>query len=261
MVRREGATGEAGLAFAVVVLVTVAAIGLVLDTPHYPTVARTSESTVASTGPVPSVSSIELANVTVARNPYFYPDDMSIDANTSRIYVSDGTNNVTVVDAQNYTAIGRIVLPGSPSSGMAFDSKSNTIFVSTWACTNESNVTNSCESYTFWPNGGIVEIDGNNDTIVGKIPIMVDSLIVDPITGVLYGTSDGNTASNLLAINGYTGSLIANVSLGAWAQSIAMDSKTNVVYVSTCKGILGCGGGEILGINGPLFILSSLSFP
>lgn len=261
MARQERAAGKAGLAFAVVVLMTVGAIGVVFEVPHYTTVARTSESTAVSTGHVPSVSSVEIANVTIARDPYFYPSNMAVDANTSRIYVLDGTDNVTVVDAQNYTAIGRIVLPGSPSSGMAFDSKSNMIFVSTWGCTNEVNVSNSCETYTVWPNGGIVEIDGNNDTIVGEIPITVDLLTVDPITGVLYGTPDSNSGSNLLAIDGQTGSLIANISLGAYAQSIALDSKTDVVYVSTCKGILGCGGGEVLGINGAALHLVQFVVP
>jgi hypothetical protein len=250
------AIGKTTAVIAVIVLVTVAAIGIVLLVPQASTNSATSTptmvstSTAVSTGPVPSVSNVEVANVTVTQTPLFVPGGMAIDSNTSAIYVSDGTDNLTVVDASTYTAVDTITLPGSPDYGwgpIAIDSESNMIYVSTWGCTNEANVSNSCVPYGSMPTWGIVEIDGHNNTIVGKIPVTVDLLTVDSSTGILYGT----VGNDLLAIDEHSGSVIGNLSLGASPQSIAVDAKTNMVYVDGCKQpSLGCIGGELLGIGG-----------
>lgn len=250
------AIGKASAAIAVVVLVTIAAIGIVLLVPQASTNSATSTPTlvstsiVVSTGPVPSVSSAEIANITVTRTPLFVPGGMELDSNTSTIYVGDGTDNLTVVDASTHKAIETITLPGSPADGwgpIAVDSESNMIYVSTWGCTNEANVSNSCQGYSSIPPWGIVEIDGLDNKIVGRIPVSVDLLTVDSSTGILYGT----TGTILLAIDERSGSIIGNLSLGASPQSIAADAKTNMVYVDGCKqSSLGCIGGELLGIGG-----------
>jgi YVTN family beta-propeller protein len=246
------AIGKTAAAIAVVVLVTVAAIGIVLLVPHVTTNSATSTPTVVSTqtlvstGPVPSVSDVEIANVTVARTPFFIPGGMAIDSKTNTIYVADGTDNLTVVDASTHTAIDTITLPGSPVQGwgpIAIDSETNVIYVSTWGCTNEANVSNSCQGYSSLPAWGIVEIDGQNNKIVGKIPVSVDLLTVDSSTGILYGTN----GSNLLAIDEHSGSIMDNLSLHASLQSIAVDAKAGMVYVAACKqSSLGCMGGEVL---------------
>jgi DNA-binding beta-propeller fold protein YncE len=239
-------------AIAIIVLLTVATAGYVFLVPRQGAKSTTftlavSTSTAVSTGPIPSVSSFEVANVTVTRNPYFWPQGIAVDANTSMIYIPDGTDNVTVVNASTYGVVGTITLPGSPTSGIVVNPETNMIYVAASGCTNEVNVSKSCQGYKVWPSAGIVEIDGENDSIVGGIPISVDHLAVDPTTGVLYGA----IGEYLLSIDAQSGSLIANTSLGAEITNIAVDVKTNLVYASTCKILsLGCDGPEFFGIDG-----------
>jgi DNA-binding beta-propeller fold protein YncE len=207
----------------------------------------TSTSAAVSTGPIPSASSFEVANVTVTRNPYFWPQGIAIDAKTSTIYVPDGTDNVTVVNASTYNVVGTITLPGSPRSGIAIDPETNMVYVSAYGCTDENNVSNNCQEYTDWPNAGIVEINGSNDSIVGEIPVGVDYLAVNPSTGILYGA----TGEHLLSIDEHTGAIIANTSLGGQIANIAVNVKINMVYAATCKILsLNCEGPEFLGIDG-----------
>jgi hypothetical protein len=231
---------------------TSAAIGvvvlLIISAAGYAFLAlRASTSTAVSTGPLPSASSFEIANITVARVPYYGPEGIAANANTGRIYVTDGTNNVTIVDSSNYSVVGKITLPGSPRSGITVDSQRNMVYVSTWGCTNKLNVTNSCQAYKSWPSGGIVEINGASDKIVGNIPIGVDRLAVNPITNILYGV----VGQNLLSIDGNSRSLVANTSLGVDIGDIAVNAKTNMVYAIACKiASLGCIGGELIGLDG-----------
>jgi hypothetical protein len=209
--------------------------------------AKTSTSTVITTGQPPLASTFTIANVTVAPVPYFVPQEVVPNPDSGRIYVTDGTNNATVVNASDYSIAGTITLPGSPRSGIAIDAVSDTIYVSTWGCTNTLNVSNSCQAYPSWPAGGIVEINGTNDHVVGEIPYGVDRLAVNPATHILYGV----VGQRLLSIDGHSGSLISNTSLGADVFGIAVNTKTNMVYALACKvASLGCQGGELIGLDG-----------
>jgi hypothetical protein len=201
-----------------------------------------------STGPVPSVSTFGIANVTVTKNPYFHPVEVFENPNTSKLYVPDGTDNVTIVDSSTYAVVGTITLPGSPQSGIAIDSEKNMLYVSILPCNQNPNASNACQpGFGLTMRGGIVKIDGSNDAIVGEFPSGVDFLAVNPTAGVLYG----GTGVHLLSINERTGSLIYNTSLGATIGSMALDSKTNMLYVTACKGgFLACIGAELLGVDG-----------
>lgn len=239
----------------VVVVVVVVGAALVL-------LAAVALVTPPSRVALPTVSSVAAANVTISG----YPGEIAIDPNTSRIYVSDLFNNtLTVVDASTYAVIDTIVLPGTSESGVAVDMGNNMVYVPVSGCTNEVNVTNSCNSSGGSVlKGGIVEIDGNTDSIVGEIPIGVDSLAIDPSTGMLYAVSwnqsfDSNSSASLLTIDERSGSVIANTSLGAFPLSVAVDAKTGMVYVSACERLtLACVGAELLFINGTSHDLQSV---
>jgi DNA-binding beta-propeller fold protein YncE len=246
---QRAAIGKATAALAVIVLVAVAAVGVILLMPHGSSSASsTSTLTAISTGPVPLGSSFGIANVTVTKNPYFHPLEIYENSKTGKLYVPDGTNNVTIVDSSTYAVIGALTLPGSPQSEIAIDSVTNMLYVSVLPCNQNPNASNACQpGFGVTMKGGIVEINGSNDAIVGEIPVGVDFLAVNPSAGVLYG----GEGEHLLSINLRTGSLIYNTSLSATIGGVAVDSKTNMVYLIACKtASLGCIGGELLGVYG-----------
>jgi hypothetical protein len=195
-----------------------------------------------------------VANVTIRG----YPGEIGVNPNTDRIYVSDlFANELTVVYASNHSLIDTITLPGTVEFGIAVDTRSNTVFVPVAGCTNEVNATNSCDSNgTGSQKGGIVEIDGNTDSIIGEIPINVERLAIDPNTGLLYGVNGNlnfgsNSSGSLLAIDESSGSLVSNTSLGAEPLSVAVNAESNTVYVAGCRQIsLVCVGAEVLIVNG-----------
>ncbi len=209
------------------------------------TVTRSTTHTVSSAS-LASFSGLVVANVTVNSK---YPQVIAVSGDASKIYVSDlAANNLTVLDASAYFLIGAVSLPGSPEVGVAIDLKSNLIYVPVLGCLNFPNVSNGCQTgYASASKGGIVKIDANKDSVVGEIPIAVDNIAIDSITGILYGTF----GRNLLAINEVSGAVIGNSSLAASPVSIAMNSKTNMLYIAACRILsLGCEGGEILAVNG-----------
>jgi outer membrane protein assembly factor BamB len=84
--------------------------------------------------------------------------------------------------------------------------------------------------------------------IARTIAIFVVVVVVMVPAGILYG----GEGEHLLSINARTGSLIANTSLGAQITSLAVDTKTGMVYLTACKVLsLGCEGGVLIGFDGP----------
>ena len=218
----------------------------------------------SSSGALLSISDVAVASVALGG----YPSDIAVNANTSRIYVSDlFANKLTVVDASAYTVIATITLPGTPQSGIAVDPKTDMVYVPVYGCVNEANVSNSCDSSSgSTRRGGIIQIDGRTNAVVGEFPIDVGRLTIDPNTGVLYGASSANVGPNangsgyLLAIDDRTGSILANTSLGAIPLSLAVDAGTNMVYIGACKAIpLPCEGAEVLAINGTSHVVRSVT--
>jgi YVTN family beta-propeller protein len=233
-------------ALTVIVFVMVAAAVLVL----LAVVALVAPNSPVS---VSTMSSVAVANITING----YPDVIAVNPNTNRIYVSDLFNNtLTVVDASTYAVIDTVVLPGT-SGSVVVDTRSNMVFVPVSGCTNEANVTNGCNSDSGSTlKGGIVEIDGNTDSIVGEIPINVDWFAIDSNKDTLYGINwnldfGSNSSASLLAIDERSGSVIANTSLSAFPLGLAVNTKTDMVYVAACERVSReyCGA-KLLLING-----------
>ncbi len=218
------------------------------------TTSSTSTSTQPTSGAEPSISSVLAANITISG----FPGEIVVNPNTSRIYLADEfANELTVLDASTHSVVGTITLPGTPQSGIAVDTTSNMVYVPVAGCTNEPNASNSCYSGPGYAGqGGIVAINGTTDGVIGEYHFDVGGLAVDPSTGVLYGITENVGLSSvssgfLLEINEVSGSLIANVSLGAGPLNLAVNAKTDMVYVTACKGIsLACLGAEVLTVNG-----------
>ena len=226
------------------------------------TTSSIGSTTATSTGGAPPISGAALANVTLSG----YPNEIALDANTSRIYVADGSaNKLTVLDASTHALIDTITLPGTSEFGMAVDAQNDIIYVPVSGCTNEINVTDSCIPPGAASKGAdIVEIEGSTNSIVGEIPINVERLAVDPSSGTLYGVGgeelglSGSDMGYILAIRESTGSVIANTSLNGYPLSLAIDTKTHMLYVSACQQLtLACGGAEVLIINGASLAVQS----
>lgn len=214
-----------------------------------------STTTAYSSSGVPSVSTVALANVTLSG----FPGEIAVDSNNSRTYVTDlFANKLSVFDASNDRLVGTIALPGTSGFGIAIDSQRDLIFVPVQGCTNLQNASNSCLSAGASSlKGGIVEIAGSNDSIIKEFPFQAGQLVVNPSTGILYGAegsflpSSSNATGYLVAISERTGTVLANISIGAYPLSVAMDTKNDVIYIGACQAIpLPCVGAEVLMING-----------
>jgi len=204
--------------------------------------------------PIPTLSNVELANETIGG----YPGNIDVNTNFSKIYVSDlFANKLTALNASTGAILDTIQLPGTASAEIAIDQKNNVVYAPVAGCINDSNATNSCSSNSSSITmGGIVKINGNDDSIMGEIPIYVNELVFNQNTETLYGIS----SNHLLAINSLTDELIGNISLNEESVSFALNPKTNVLYVAVCQLSLACGNAELLKINGTsLNIMSIIS--
>jgi DNA-binding beta-propeller fold protein YncE len=183
----------------------------------------------------PPISAYEVANVTIGG----MPSEIAVDTNSNTIYVPDDfAEQVTVLNATTYSVIGTIRLPGSSEQGIAVDPQRNVIYVPV--------------------SGGIVEINGSTNTVMRELPINIEELLVNPSTGTLYGVGGtinyspmANSSGYLVAISEATGSVIANTTLDEYPMDVAIDTKTNMLYVMACRTpILVCLGAEIFMVNG-----------
>jgi len=211
-----------------------------------------------SSGPMPNASSIEIANITVSQSHAFTaPEYIATDENTSTIYLTGAnTNNVTLVNASTYAVVGRITLPAD-ANRIAIDQRTNMVYIGVAACENGTPpIYNQCGGTRTATTDEIAVIDGYNDTIVRVFHIDLQLFSVDSNSGVLWGgcgscigSSPEDNDGYLLGVDTKTGDVIANVSLGELANSIAVDEKTNMIYVETCS-VTAAGCGHLIAING-----------
>lgn len=214
------------------------------------TQSASSSSVAISTGSSPSISTAEVANVTL--NPW--PGQIAVNPVTGKVYVSDlFANTMTVLNASNHEIIRNITLPGTPGFGIAVDSEEDMVFVPVSSCTNLPNVSNSCiSSGGEQSTGSIIRIDGRNDTIVGEFPIDVQQLAIDPAGQVLYGISNAYVSSlgvdYLISYDENSGALLSDKPLGsATPLDMAVNSQSNMVYVSAFD--RGTRTAEVLAVN------------
>jgi hypothetical protein len=211
-----------------------------------------SSSTALSTGSSPSISTAEVANVTLTP----WPGQIAVNPVTDKVYVSDlFANTLTVLNASNHEIIRNITLPGTPGSGIAVDTEMDMVYVPVSGCTNLPNARNSCNSPGGEQStGSIIRIDGRNDTIVGEFPIGVERLAIDTTRQVLYGTSNAYVSSlgvdYLISYDANSGALLSDKPLNATLLDMAVNSQSDIVYLSACGQMpLACGNAEVLAVN------------
>jgi hypothetical protein len=190
------------------------------------TTVDTATSTTVYGSPVP-LSSVQTADVTVGGSP----NTIAVNPSTDRIYVVGGSTSLVVIDALSHAVIARVTLPASSNSGVAVDTNSNMVYVAV--------------------QGGVVVIDGSTNTIVKEFPIGFGyrSIAFDSSTHILYG-SEEMVPYDLLGVDGRTGAIVANISLGYWANDIIVNPSINMIYAVGCNGFGLVCGSEVSVING-----------
>lgn len=185
-----------------------------------------AESPPALVGTPTPFASVETANIPIGG----YPRTIAVNPNASRIYVADWFSDIlTVVDASSHLVIASVPLPAANNNGIAIDYNTDMVYVSV--------------------EGGIAEINGTTNKVTGELPLdFGQSLAYDPSTHTIYGSS-GNM--DLVGADVRTGSVVANISLGHWANSLAIDPYTNMIYAVGCSGVsLGPCGLQVSIVNG-----------
>jgi hypothetical protein len=207
------------------------------DGSHAETV--TSISTLVSTStltsvlngqPIP-VGSVETADLLIGGPVAGAAQAIAVNPNASRIYVAGGSS-LTVIDASSNFVITTVALPASNFNGIvpdddeiAIDYSANIVYVSV--------------------QGGIAEVNGSTNTVVGELPLGLGPLAYDFYSGILYGAVNGT----LVGADVRTGQVVANISLGYGVINLAINPKTNMIYALGCTGSFVCGS-EASIVNG-----------
>jgi hypothetical protein len=164
--------------------------------------------------PIP-VAMVETADIPIGQG-----GPMAIDPGAGRIYVAEGSSLV-VVDASSDSVVANITLPAQNENAVALDPGTHTLYVLV--------------------QGGVAVVNGSTDTVVRTIPVDFgySSLAYDPSTHVLYGSPEtvspfGPQTGSLLGVDARTGSLVANISIGYWADQVQVDPTTNMVLAAGC---------------------------
>jgi YVTN family beta-propeller protein len=175
------------------------------------TCTATTTSTGSPGSPIP-ISSVETVNISIGGSPR----TIAIDPNTNRIYVADFFyNNLTVIDSVTNSVVARIALQANDNNGIAVDPNTNMVYVLV--------------------EGGIAEVNGTTNKVVGELHLDFGpgSMAYDPSNHMIYG-SNGAGNGSLIGADVRTDDVVWNVSLGYWANSVAVDPHTNVVFAVGC---------------------------
>jgi hypothetical protein len=191
------------------------------------TVTSTTTSTIFTGPPIP-VASIETWNVTVGD----LPDVIALNLKTGMAYLTNTfSHNLTVVYLPSHSVIARIVLPSRPV-GITVDDSTNMVYASV--------------------SGGIAEINGSTDKVVGELMVGLggpqtinpSTLAINPSTHIIYSVwthiNSREPAETIAGVDVRTGSVVANVSLGYPVYYVAVNPETNMVYAAGCPGGFVC---------------------
>ena len=190
----------------------------------------------------PTVFNAESWNVAI--NGYAYPPSfVTFDTNSSTIYLSGAPSNlITVLDANTHELSSTFAVPGFYAGPILVDPKTNTLLVWADVCNNKPNATAATCNPTDI-NTTIVEVNGNTNGVIHVFPLNLGNPAVDIGTGTLYETRacpnphgsvmdpDLPDCGFLVSYDLKSGSLLANISLKAPLADVAVNSRTNMIYL------------------------------
>lgn len=146
-----------------------------------------------------------------------------IDVNpfTNRVYVSDyDDNQEVVIDGATDQIVARVDLQGGQPLGVAVDLLANQEWVTLDG-----------------PDGKVDILDGNTNTLLQTITVasgFVNNVAINPKTRRAYVA--GESPSNLYVLNTLTRQLEASLPMGFLANTVALDSLTNLIFVTDGQG-------------------------
>jgi hypothetical protein len=180
------------------------------------TITVNTATTITGGSPIP-ITSVESGNVNIGGAP----SAIAVNPNTTRIYVAGGSNVLTVVDAVSHAVVARVTLPNSSNSGIAIDYNTGMVYVLL--------------------QGGIAVVNGTTNTVIKELTANFGyrSIAFDSSTDTLYGSPETvslfNSTGFLVGVDAQTGAIVANVSIGYWANDIVVNPQLDLIYAVGCN--------------------------
>jgi YVTN family beta-propeller protein len=176
-------------------------------------IATQKDSTTASMKTQLSNKEIQVQN-----SPY----DVAYNNVNNTLYVTNAQSNTTsVINASTNQVVGTIPVGGEPT-GITYDPFDNAVYVANTSSNSTSVI--SCE----------------NDSLVSTVPVgaFPVGIMVDPVNDLVYvansGSAEGSLVNGTISViqpsNNSLKATIPNVGAAPW--SLALDQKTNIIYVS-----------------------------
>jgi len=157
-----------------------------------------------------------LATIPLGGKPEFAVSDKN-----GRVFVNiEDTNEIAVIDAQKMTVTTRwSVAPGEEPSGLAIDRKNSRLF-------------------SVCSNGKMVISDANAGKVITTVPIGKgpDAAVFDSNTGLVFSSNgqDG-TLTVIKEVTPDEFKVIQTVPTAPLAKTMAINSKTHLIYLATAK--------------------------
>jgi YVTN family beta-propeller protein len=165
------------------------------------------------------LNTLELANRTtvpgnVVPENGSYPEDLALDANDSRLFISTGGGLIVVVNTSSDRLIDTIPVPYG-AWGIAYDSQNNEVYAARGYAGNNVTV-----------------IDASNDSIVGTIGVGREPIGVtaDPSNGKVYVMNIGS--GNVSVIDSSTNTVVGTIGVGSGPYFGALDTKNGDLFVT-----------------------------
>jgi YVTN family beta-propeller protein len=165
-------------------------------------------------------------NTVIATVPVgVYPWGVAVNPSTNRVYVSNfglgtGVSTVSVLDGNTNTIIATVPV-GDYARGVAVNPITNSVYV----CNSSNNGTVNTLSV----------IDGGTNSVIDTVPVGVAggyAIAVNPTTNKVYFADSDSNSGSMSVLDGSTNTVIATVPVGFDPMAIAVNTITNMVYIS-----------------------------
>ncbi len=198
------------------------------------TTSLTTTRVVTSTlqGIIPPINNVLISNISL---PY-YPWAVAVNNRTNMIYSAAPLANLTIINGTTDRIASSLNIGIQGSNYVAVNPATNLVYAA-------SDI-----------------IDGASNKIVGNLHYNLTGVAVNSKTNILFAIAQdkaltGNTT--LLVISGENNSLIKSYLLNGTADSITINSATQVVYVPICTTSTVCSPIYLLAVNGTTYQISS----
>ena len=165
-------------------------------------------------------------------NLNYYPSEITMNQNTSKLYVANNeSNSISKIDASTFDLMSSTINSAGIPVSMAVNPNTNRIYVASLNTSSMLSQPNVGAGLTL-PSGFVSVVDGSTDQELANIPLVSPSaLAINPDTNIIYVA---NSFSGTISILSGTNNTIISedVKVGSSPQDIAVNLNTDKVYVS-----------------------------